>query len=55
MLMLVVSLLLVYVALEHVKPKFLKVVCILAGAYESCLLLIGLARDIPHGATFTSG
>ena len=48
MLMLVVSLLLVYVALEHVKPKFLKVVCILAGAYESLLLLAHLAARLTH-------
>jgi uncharacterized membrane protein len=48
MLMLVVSLLLVYVALEHVKPKFLKVVCIAAGAYESFLLLAHLALRLSH-------
>jgi hypothetical protein len=48
MLALVVSVLLVYVGLEHVKPKLLKLACIFAGGYESLLLLAGLAHHLLH-------
>jgi hypothetical protein len=50
--MLVVSLLLIYVALEHVKSKFLKVVCIVAGWWEVLIIVvnfsIALVQHLSH-------
>ncbi len=48
MLVIVVALLLVYVGLEHVKPKLLKVACILAGGLQFSLICIGLAHHLWH-------
>ena len=42
------SLLLVYVALEHVKPRLLKVACILLGSYQILMIVAGLARHLLH-------